>query len=323
MAINNKGVHSLKIDKEFKNLIRPLLRKEYLQLEENLIMDGCLDPIITWNGVIIDGHNRYEICQKHHIPFAVTEKTFANRDAAIAWICAHQLGRRNITEETRKFLIGRQYESEKRINVPTNIHGNNQYFTATPSPAYEDDLVPDPPQPPSRHVTAQRIADENHISFNTVQKYAAYSRALEIIGEKVPEMQARILSGRFKISHKNILELAALTPEQIRKVGAQLEKTQKPFTQYKSSRGEIQSSITSNELELKSGPSVKDMPAFDPDAEVTGLTLTIPSWASSISRTHKKTDLGIVSERAKQGLVDALLHLMAEVQEMLNAIKED
>ena len=51
----------LKIDPEFKDLIRPLRRKEYLQLEENILDEGCRDPIIIWNDYIIDGHNRYSI----------------------------------------------------------------------------------------------------------------------------------------------------------------------------------------------------------------------------------------------------------------------
>ena len=55
----------LTIDQDFKDLIRPLRSQEYLQLEENLLADGCREPIVVWNGVIVDGHNRYEICKKH------------------------------------------------------------------------------------------------------------------------------------------------------------------------------------------------------------------------------------------------------------------
>ena len=99
------GLQRLKTDEEFKHLIRPLLRKEYLQLEQNLLADGCRDPIVVWHDVIVDGHNRYESCMRHGIPFDTKDMEFECREAAIAWICANQLGRRNITEETRKFLI--------------------------------------------------------------------------------------------------------------------------------------------------------------------------------------------------------------------------
>ena len=94
----------LKIDKEFKTLIPPLSPKEYEQLEANIIADGCREPIVIWNGYIIDGHNRYEICKKNHIGYKVKEMSFESRDEAVVWICTNQLGRRNIAEETRKYL---------------------------------------------------------------------------------------------------------------------------------------------------------------------------------------------------------------------------
>ena len=76
----------LKIDPEFKDLIRPLRRKEYLQLEENILDEGCRDPIIVWNDYIIDGHNRYSICTKYSIPFNTVSKDFASREEVIVWI---------------------------------------------------------------------------------------------------------------------------------------------------------------------------------------------------------------------------------------------
>ena len=105
--MTEKAFRQLNIDPEFKNLIRPLRREEYRQLELNLVMEGCREDIIAWNDTILDGHNRYEICNKMRIPYGVKELDFPNRDAAIAWICANQLGRRNISEETRKYLIGK------------------------------------------------------------------------------------------------------------------------------------------------------------------------------------------------------------------------
>lgn len=53
----------LKIDPEFQSLIPPLSPDEYKQLEANIIEDGCMDPLVYWNGTLIDGHNRYRICQ--------------------------------------------------------------------------------------------------------------------------------------------------------------------------------------------------------------------------------------------------------------------
>ncbi len=80
---------ALKIDPEFQGKIPPLTSEELDQLEKNIVSDGkVINPIIVWNGLIIDGHNRYAILQKHpDIPYTVHEKEFADRYEAIVWIC--------------------------------------------------------------------------------------------------------------------------------------------------------------------------------------------------------------------------------------------
>ena len=69
------------------------------------------------------------------------------------------------------------------------------------------------------------------------------------------------------------------------------------------------------------GPSVKDMPVYDPDAEVTGLTLTVPSWTSSIIRTMDKTNLTEVSDKAKANLISALSKLNGEIEKFIKEIE--
>lgn len=321
--MTEKQVFQLKIDKTFKNLIRPLQRKEYLQLEAELLQDGCCDPIVVYDGFILDGHNRYEICTKHQIPFSVQEMTFECKEEAIAWICAKQLCRRNITDETRKFLIGMQYESEKVVNSRKNILGVNQYSNLSPTIPYEGFEISRDRSKTFGHITAQKIAHDNHVSIGSVQKYAMYTRALEVIGKADPAMVPRILSGRYKISHQNVIELSRMPPDEIRKVGRKIERSQQTFVQYKRTRKEIHDGSAEVEPMIPSGPTVKDMPQFDPDAEITGLTLTIPSWGSSIERIRTKTDLSIVSAAARSKLTDALNDLLKKIDDMLEAIKEE
>jgi len=117
----------LTIDREFRDLIRPLMKDEYRHLEQNLLADGCREPITVWKDIIVDGHNRFEICSRLGIPFEVRERHFDNREEAIIWICANQLGRRNISDETRRYLIGKRYEAEKVIAGRRNYSGWNQY----------------------------------------------------------------------------------------------------------------------------------------------------------------------------------------------------
>ena len=105
----------LKIDPEFQSKIPPLQFEEEQQLEQNNIAEGrLLNPIITWNGYILDGHTRYRILKKHgFIKFEVEEIQLANKYEALAWICKNQLGRRNLSPERKKFLLGKEYESTK------------------------------------------------------------------------------------------------------------------------------------------------------------------------------------------------------------------
>jgi hypothetical protein len=323
--MESKGFVTLNIDSDFKNLIRPLQKHEYLQLEANLISDGCRDPIICWNGLIIDGHNRYEICTRHQIPYAVTEMAFDCREAAIAWICANQLGRRNITQETRKFLIGMQYESEKLANAKKNARGKNQYGIHGSEKAEIDvDLNKDIDRKITRHITAQRIAEQNDIANGTVQKYAIYTRALETIGQKAPDMVPKILSGRCKISHHKVVELSRLDPEEIKRVGNRIERRQQPFGELSNTRHEITKSVGQTSTNATQQiPSVKDMPTFDPDGEITALTLTIPSWGSTIDRARERADLKIVSDAAKNKLALSLTNLQVKITNLLSAIREE
>jgi N6-adenosine-specific RNA methylase IME4 len=86
------------IKDEFKKLIPPLAIEEFNQLEKNIIADGCRDPLLTWNGILIDGHNRYEICTKHGLVFSIVEKEFADSGTAKLWMIDNQNGRRNLTD---------------------------------------------------------------------------------------------------------------------------------------------------------------------------------------------------------------------------------
>ena len=99
------NLNALKIDPEFQGKIPPLTFEELNQLEANILRDGrIINPLIVWQGLIVDGHNRYTIAKKHpEIPFTVHEKEFASRYEAIIWICKNQLGRRNLTPEQKKF----------------------------------------------------------------------------------------------------------------------------------------------------------------------------------------------------------------------------
>ena len=311
----------LTIDREFRDLIRPLMTDEYRYLESTLLSEGCMEPITVWKGIIVDGHNRYEICTRLGIPFDTRERHFDNREEAIIWICSRQLGRRNISDETRRYLIGKRYEAEKVIAAKRNYNGWNQYRKREHSGDLPYEVI-DPDAQQEKIRTSQRIGEEYHLAHGTVEKYGTYSKAIDAIAKKDPTMLPRILSGRYKISHDNVLALSRMSPQEVKKFGRQMKAMKKcsVYVPYGVARSQLGQVVPEPPVQVK--PEIKNMPDYDPDAEVTGLTLTIPSWATSISRTRSNTDLSSISIKARMNLEHALFNLQATIEELLQAIKE-
>ena len=199
---------NLKIDPEFQSQIPPLTDDEFKQLEENILKEGKLiSPLIVWNNTLVDGHNRYAILQKHpEIYFSTMPLRFENREEAVAWICRNQLGRRNLTPEQKKFLVGKQYGIEHR---KPGGNGNNQYTTATQETVQEELCQNDTIPPVSSETSIRRkIAEQHHVSESYVSRSEKFMKGVEIMEELVPGMQEKILSGQTKIRDADLHRLA-------------------------------------------------------------------------------------------------------------------
>lgn len=194
----------LKIDPEFQSKIPPLQFEEEQQLEQNIIVEGrLLNPIITWNGYILDGHTRYRILKKHgFIKFKVEEIQLANKYEALAWICKNQLGRRNLSPERKKFLLGKEYESTKLAvgGQPGNCNKANR--------CDQNDHID------SEKRTCERIAVEHGVGSATVRRAEKYSRGIDAAEEAVPGAQEEILTGHIKATDEQIVALASIPKEE-------------------------------------------------------------------------------------------------------------
>ena len=118
--INNPKV---KIRDEFRKLLTPLTTEEYKALEESILRDKLREPLVVWKekGILVDGHNRYDICKKHGKRYRIVEKSFANEDEVKLWIWDNQEGRRNMTPFRRvevvlnlKDIIAEQAKEKQR-----------------------------------------------------------------------------------------------------------------------------------------------------------------------------------------------------------------
>jgi len=175
-----------RVDQEFKALIPPLSPEEKEQLEKNILAEGCRDALVVWRGVpglngetadiLLDGHNRLDICQKHGITFKTIGVDLPSREAASDWIDKNQLGRRNLTPDAFKLLLGRRYNRVKKAK--------NDGGAGTPKSTVAQN---DP-----RSSTAARIATEHCVSPATVKRAAKFAEEVE----KTPELKKAIEIGR-------------------------------------------------------------------------------------------------------------------------------
>ena len=282
-----KKVYKLLIDKEFQQLIPPLQEKELEQLEKNILEYGCREPICVHKNTIIDGHNRYSICIKHQIPFFIEEIEFNSREEIIVWICANQLGRRNISLETRKYLIGKRYEAEKIVQSCKNINGHNQYSSLLPRAenGYK-----------GRNKTPIRLGEVYNISHNTVKVYSKFAKSIDYLAENDAELCDEVMKGKVKLSTKDVNNILAHPNTKIKEIKQKSKEKEKKIT-------------------------IKDMPEFDPDAEIMSLAYTIPSWIDSVEHVLNKQDYNLVSENAKKKLKEALHNLKYTADTMILAME--
>lgn len=182
-------MEELRIDPEFQNKIPPLTDAEFAQLRENILTAGeVYEPLVTWNGVIVDGHNRWKVIQEHpELPWRSRKMGFADKWAAFDWMYKNQLGRRNLTEAQRTYLVGKMYEARKK-SVGGN--GSNQY---TKEQCMQNAGIAHNNGRTIR--TDETVAKELGINPSTVDRAAHFARGIDTIRETDPETANAILTG--------------------------------------------------------------------------------------------------------------------------------
>tara|TARA_R110000803_G_scaffold180545_1_gene242975 strand:- start:489 stop:1655 length:1167 start_codon:yes stop_codon:yes gene_type:complete len=125
-------ITNVNIKKEFKDLIPPLTNEEFKQLENNCLEEGIREKILTWNGFIIDGHNRFEIATRWDLDFETESKYFKDEEAVKEWMILNQFGRRNLSNYQRS-VLALELEDVFSKKAKDNL-GRNQYSTLVNSP---------------------------------------------------------------------------------------------------------------------------------------------------------------------------------------------
>ncbi|MEO1652019.1 MAG: ParB N-terminal domain-containing protein, partial [Bacteroidota bacterium] len=192
------------IKEELKNLIPPLAQDEFEKLEDNILAEGCRDALIVWKHegsyILIDGHNRHNICTKHGLPFRVEVMEFENIDQVSDWMVNNQLGKRNVTEETKSYLRGLQYNREKKKVGGTGANQHSKQLGHN---------VP----------TAERLAKQHKVSEKTIKRDEKFAIAIDKITSNNKSLKWDILNKKINMPKVATLKLADESDEIAQKIG--------------------------------------------------------------------------------------------------------
>ncbi len=198
-----KTIHfdEIKVKSELQNFITPLSEDSREQLEENIKLNGCLDPLTLWEKkggdlVLVDGHNRYQICSQHDIPFKVRIIRFGSEEEAKDWMINHQLGRRNLNPDQLSYFRGLKYERMKKKRG-----GYDKVLSSGQS----------------GDKTSEVLAREFNVSDRTILRDAEFAKGIEIIARANPKMKNDILLGRIKVKKSDVQTLAQV--KDLRQIG--------------------------------------------------------------------------------------------------------
>ena len=179
------------VNEELKAYIDPLTPDEHDALERSILAEGCRDALVLWGDVLVDGHNRYGICQKHGLPFqTVQNPRFQSMEDVHLWMIDQHLGRRSVSDFQRGVLALRKREimAERKARAATATETAEATPTADVPAAAAALPAPDPLSSREAIATAARLSSSQGVMIEKIQKQAA------------PELVAAVKSGTISIN---------------------------------------------------------------------------------------------------------------------------
>jgi len=207
MSRNKDNNPEIIIDEEFMRLLPPLDKHEFCSLEDDILIYGCMNPLVLWNGILIDGHNRYNIIQKHDLPFNTVSLEFDSRDEVMAWMIKHQIDRRNLTPMQLTYFRGLHYNLEKKI------HGGAERFPQN---------HPRGQNVPLEGSTANRLSEQYRVTPRTIKRDGQIADVIIAIGKESIDAKTDILSGKTPISRKQLREMISGSKDDIAKTASEI-----------------------------------------------------------------------------------------------------
>lgn len=189
--------NNIQVLPELEPYIFPLTDDEFAQLESNILIEGCRDPLVLWKRgdmdfVLVDGHNRYRICSKHSLDYKVVQKDFSNLNEVKDWMINNQLGRRNLTPEQSAILRGRLYN---RIKQDKSVErGPKGQFVPTVN-------------------SSEKLAASHKVSEKTIKRDGLYADGMEALKKVNQNLYNNILSRKEKVKRSDVEKLGKASRE--------------------------------------------------------------------------------------------------------------
>lgn len=285
----------LKKDEDFLFLIQPLDAAASAEFEEDVFDNGCKRPIETWKGFIVDGNKRYDVCINYELPYETVELDLPDKLAVMDYICTIQLKRGDLSDDYFKYLIGKRLSLRIAMGTVQN-EGMDSFAVRV--------------QANRNRGTQQKYAEETGFAVPTVRKYREYSESIDIIRKKQKELAILILTTKVRVSHESVIEISRLPKEEVQYLYDVIRKENRHRLRYTEIQDELRwkysSSYSRGIRKKEKQPEIRRMPKYDPDAEVSSLALTIPSWISSINRAALRTNFEKITPGASDKLKEQL-----------------
>ena len=181
----------IKINDVLRDYIDPLTEAERAALERSLLAEGCRDALVLWGDILVDGHNRYAICQQHGIPFKVTQNTsFQSMEDVMLWMIDNHLGRRSVSDFQRGVLALRQQEILAR-RMEAEVEKAKAEDAAIAPPEADSEPEAPPPKPRAKREDVARAA---RLSANTLGQIEKIQR------NATPELVEAVRAGTISIN---------------------------------------------------------------------------------------------------------------------------
>jgi len=298
-----RNANDIKILPAFRRLELPLDSAERAVLEEEILQRGFNQYFFVWHGCLLMNFDAFDICNKHNIKYRIKAKRYPSLEIAVSEVCKMHLKLTVENDMMKKYLIGTRFHVEKELAKQQPQEFDGQF-------CYDDSAMK----------TRERLAKEFEVVAHTIYMYGVHAETLSSIADVSEELFLRIMKKEIKVSIETLQAILKLSPtprqqtiEKLLKGGGNYNDTAKPAPRTNGN----------NSGERIMGlQSIKEVPKYDPNAELKSLIYTVPTWMSSINRVMKVANMVESDSETKQKLRVELVSMIGVICDFLKEMED-